>query len=468
MKSEPQTESSSLSDGIDSNGIDSPSTSDANSDLLSEILSEPDEERRSGVKWIAASGLLLAVGLSGWWGYNRFLTQPVEPIAIPTIAVTKGSVELTITQSGTVELGGQQTFKSPGDDVTVEAVQVEERQQIEAGTVMLVLRDRTLEGELNNQQIANQQAENTLARKQEIIQEKQAKLQKTEARLKDSQSLLERGFISEDDFQVDQQALDDVLSEIKDAQVELTNAELDVQNNQLTLENIRTKFADNQIISPINAVVLKVEVKPGEGVKPEGALLTIGDPSKETVQMQLETLSAAKVRISMPVRVSLIGPNPKVFTGRISRVSPQAVSAGGDSYQGGGGDSQQSGRVEAEAVLDAPSNGGLIPGIVASVDIILDQRQSVIKVPLTALQTEGDRQFVWLRDKAGNAQKQPVKVGLQNLESAEIISGLKVGDEIAAALPPEMEMTPGTPLADADAALPLEMAPADGPGEPMP
>jgi HlyD family secretion protein len=382
------------------------------------------------------------------------------------VAVKKGSVEVTITESGTVELGGQQTFKSPGD-VTVEAVEVEERQQIEAGTVMLVLRDRDLERELNTQQIENQKAENRLVRQQEVVQEKQEKLQTAQVRLKDSQSLLDRGFISEDDFRADQQAVDDAIAAIKDAQVELTNAELDVQNSQLTLENTSIQLSDNQILSPMNAVVLNVNVQPGDGVKQEGSLLTIGDPTKETVRLQLATLSAAKVKVNMPVRVSMIGPNPQVFTGRISRVSPQAVSSsgGGDAFSGGGGDQQ--GKVEAEAILDSPSNGSLIPGVVASVEVILNQRQSVITVPVTALQTEGDRSFVWLKDNVGKAQKQPVKVGLQNLESAEIISGLKVGDEIAAALPPEMEITPGTPLADADAA-PLEAPPAEGFGEPIP
>jgi HlyD family secretion protein len=442
MKSELETESSSERDDLDSNGLDSDGLdlepenplSPSNADLLAEILSEPNKKRRSGVKWLLASGLLLTVGLSGWWGYNRFLQKPVEPTFIPTVAVEKGSVEVTITESGTVELGGQQTFKSPGEDVAVEAVQVEERQRIEAGTVMLVLRDRTLEGDLSTRQIETQKAENMLARKQEIVQEQQAKLQTAQNRLKDSQSLFDRGFISEDAYRQDQQAVDDTVAAVKDAQVELTNAELDVHNAQLTLENTRTQLTDNQIVSPINAVVLNVNVKPGDGVKLEGALLTIGDPTKEIVRLQLATLSAAKVLVNMPVRVSMIGPNPKVFTGRISRVSPQAVSAAGssDPFSGGG---EQPGKVEAEAILDAPSEGGLIPGVVASVEVILNQRQSVITAPLTAIQTEGDRQFVWLKDKAGNAQKQPVKVGLQNLESAEIISGLKVGDEIAAALP---------------------------------
>ena len=53
----------------------------------------------------------------------------------------------------------------------------------------------------------------------------------------------------------------------------------------------------------------------------------------------------------MPVEVSLIGPASEVFAGRISRVSPQVISG----TEGSGSEGQ--GTVEAEAILDAPSNG---------------------------------------------------------------------------------------------------------------
>ena len=88
----------------------------------------------------------------------------------------------------------------------------------------------------------------------------------------------------------------------------------------------------------------------------------------------------------------MIDPDPQVFNGRISRISPQVASDGNRSSAQGNG--EQQGTVEAEAVLDEPSNGSLIPGSSVSVEIVLEQRQSVVTVPLAAIQTEGDRQFV--------------------------------------------------------------------------
>ena len=232
---------------------------------LSELLSEPERRRRSGVKWIAGSGALIVIGLSGWLGYRSFLQTPVEPLAVPTIPAQVDSIEVTVTEAGTVELDGQQTFKSPSD-VTVGAVEVQERQRVTAGTVLLLLKDRDLERQLDTQQVENQKANNTLIRKREVVQEQKNKLQLAQKRFQDLQSLFDRGFISEDAYRQDQQSVEDAFSTLKDAQVELTNAELDIQNNQLTLENVRTQLADNQIVSPIDAVVLNVDVKSGDGV----------------------------------------------------------------------------------------------------------------------------------------------------------------------------------------------------------
>ena len=389
-------------------------------------------------------------------GYRKYLTPPLEPISVGTTPVEIGSLEITVTESGTVELNEQQTFKSPSD-VTVESVQVEERQRVAAGTVLLELRDRGLQRDLNNQQVENQKLDNLLARKLEVLQERQDKLQLAQDRFVDSQSLFDRGFISEDAYRQDQQSVDDALSAIKDAEVELTNAKLDIENNQLTLQNTLTQLSDNQIVAPIDAVVLDISVQPGDGVTQGGELLTIGDPFKETVRLQLTTLNAAKVDVNMPVEVSMIGPDAQIFLGRITRVSPQVNSQDNSSGRGG----EQSGTVEAEAILNEPSDGSLIPGSVVSVEVILDQRQSVVVVPLTAIQSEGDRQFVWVKDAENQAQQKTVTVGLKNLQSAEITSGLRVGDEIVPALPPGLELTAGMPLADAPA-LPADFVAPPG------
>jgi HlyD family secretion protein len=137
----------------------------------------------------------------------------------------------------------------------------------------------------------------------------------------------------------------------------------------------------------------------------------------------------------MPVRVSVIGPNPDVYPGRIARISPQALQGENDA-------ANNQAKVEAEAILDRPS-GELIPGSAVSVEIVLNQRRDVVAIPLNALHSQGGSDYVWVRDAAGTAQKRTVTVGLQTLESVEILSGLAVGDQLVVSSPADQPLVPG-------------------------
>ncbi len=400
------------------------------------ILNEPSRPR-AGLGWILGSGLVALAGIGGWVGYQTFLSQPPPAVEVMTVPVARENLEVTITEAGIVELGGQQTFKAPSD-VTVQSVLVEERQRVSAGQVLLELRDRDLQQTLDDQLVENRINQLTQQRSQEVLAERRSRLVDAEARLQDSQELLDQGYISEDDFRQDERAVEDARSSVRDAEIDLAKAELQTQQDEVKTNNIRLQLEDNQIITPLDAIVLKVDVKPGDGVEREGRLLSIGDPTQEVIRLQLTTLNAGKVAINQPVRVRLIGPNPEVFEGRIVRVSPQAVSDDNNAEQA---------TVEAEAKLTQPSDT-LIPGSAVSVEVVLNQRQNVLVIPVIALQRDAATPYVWVRDANDTAQQRPVETGLETLEAIEIVAGLQAGDEVIVSLPPEVTLTPGQPLTD--------------------
>ncbi|MDB9528282.1 efflux RND transporter periplasmic adaptor subunit [Oscillatoria sp. CS-180] len=412
---------------------------------IAEPLEAPIRKEQTGLRWIIGSGLVTLLGIGGWLGYRTFLQTPPESIAVVMAPVNRQDLEVSITEAGIVELGGQQTFKAPSD-VTVQEVLVEERERVSQGQVLLELRDRRLQQQLDDQLVQNQINQLDLQRQQEVLQERLTRLTDAESRLQDSAELLEQGYISEDDFRIDRRSLEEAQSEVRNAEVEVTKAELRVRQDDINTANLQVQLEDNQIVAPIDAIVLKVDVKPGDGVQREGRLLSIGDPTQETIRLQMTTLNAANVGIGMPVRVSVIGPNPDIFEGRIQRVSPQAVTDQNNSEQS---------TVEAEAVLNEPSNS-LIPGSAVSVDVVLEERQNVLVIPVTALQRDAGNPYVWVKDAEGLAQQREVTVGLETLETIEILSGLQEGDEIVVAVPPETDLVPGSPLTPPETNAPSE------------
>jgi HlyD family secretion protein len=152
----------------------------------------------------------------------------------------------------------------------------------------------------------------------------------------------------------------------------------------------------------------------------------LGDPTRENVRLQLTTLNASKVRINQGARVSMIGPNPKTFMGRVVSLSPQASAPTSEGSFG----SQPQAKVDATVALDRPSNT-LIPGSQVSVEIVLNQRRNVLTLPLEAIQQLEAQPFVWIKNRVGRAEKRPVQLGLQSLTTVEVKSGLKAGEVVA-------------------------------------
>ncbi|MEL6334352.1 MAG: HlyD family efflux transporter periplasmic adaptor subunit, partial [Cyanobacteria bacterium J06626_26] len=352
----------------------------------------------------------------------------------------RSAVELTVTASGTLALGGQQTLKSPQNEATVEQVLVEVRSPVEAGQPLVLLRDRSKEQEVRSQQVEIQKAQLDLSRNQEKVTEVQQRVAAAVEQYQESQQLLAQGFLSEDEVRDDQDALDRVRSELKDAQLTVTKTELDLKTAAETLAFLEQQLSDRIIVSPIDGVVLEVKAAAGEAITTDTDLLTLGDPGQEIVNLQLSTLDAAKVSINQPTRVRAIGPDAQDYLGRVVSLSPQALSP-----NGGGNVQEGQARVNATVRLDSASQT-LIPGSFVSVEIITEQQQNVLVVPPEAVQRNGSETFVWVRNQRGNAEQQPIELGLQGLDLFAVTEGLSQGAQIAL-VPPTVTITPGIPLA---------------------
>lgn len=413
---------------------DSESASTQGLGLLEEDIAP---HAQTGVQWIVGAGVVLAIALGGTFAYYQWFRAEPTPVSVGLVPVQRGDVRIRVTETGTVELGGQQTLTAP-EDVTVEAIPVDERQRVSRGDILLELRARQVQRDLGNALVETQIVQNDVMRDREIIQERQARLDRAQERFREAQELLDQGFISQDDYLRDQDQVEDAQSNLRDAQVELANSELRLRNLQLQIQSLRTQLADTQITAPFDAMILRIHVNQGDGVQQGGDLLTVGDPNQELVRLQLSDINAQKVRVNLSAQVSLLGPDPQTFAARVVRIAPQA--------QASGNSQEEQATVEAEVRLDAPSNV-LIPGSLVSVDIIVEERRDVLQVPTTALQSEAGAFFVWVRDRNNMAQKRPVTIGLQSVETVEITSGLEAGDEVITTPPPDQPLRPGMPLA---------------------
>jgi HlyD family secretion protein len=395
---------------------------------------------RTAATWLLCISAVAVAAPAAWYGYQAYANRPVVAPALVTLTpVTRGNIEISVTESGTVALGGQQTLTAPRE-ATIDQVKVKEGDRVRKGQVLLVLRDRAVQESIRDQQLEQVKFKLDFDRAGEKLAEAKTKLAEAEKRYKETQELVTGGFLSETDLQTDKVDLDTNRSALRDAQIEMQKMELDRGNQQQKLAALQRQLQDTTVVSPIDGLVLSLNVADGAGVQTEAKLLSLGDPNQEIVQLQFIPANATKVRVNAVAKVQLIGPSPKVFPGRVISLSP--LASFGDPNVPSTNNSGQA-TVAAKVLLDRPSNT-LIPGSIVSVEIVTEKRQDVVVVPPDVVQ-KGDGAFVWVKDEQGNAKQQPVTLGLIGLQGVEITSGLNAGDQIV--IPSaETPLTPGMKL----------------------
>ncbi len=409
---------------------------------------KPKRKFQTGLQLIVGSAVLALVSIGGWGLYALIINREPDAITVRLLTVERGTVETRISESGTIELGGQQTLVSPAEGA-VEQVLVRTGDRVNAGDVVITLRNPDRQTALSDQQLKIAQQEVTLARSRQLIIESREQLILDQQRQQSLQTGVDAGAIALSEVQEQETRVRNTLTTLRNAESEATKAELELRSLRLQLQRTQQQLQDTVITAPADGVVLGVSVNDGDGVDRRTELLTLGNPDIELVKLRLSTLNAAQVQTGQVARISVIGPAADIFTGRVVSLYPQAVTSSGDANSSGR--SQDSGQATVPTViqLDRPTQT-LIPGGQVNAEIVLESRRNVITLAVEFVQRDGDDSFVWVVDANNRVQRQAVSVGLEGLTAVEIRSGLKVGDRVALP-PPDITLEPGmlvTPEAD--------------------
>jgi RND family efflux transporter MFP subunit len=72
----------------------------------------------------------------------------------------------------------------------------------------------------------------------------------------------------------------------------------------------------------------------------------------------------------------------------------------------------------------------LVPGVYAEADLRLDNKENIPSVPVQALSHQSDKTTVFVVNSDGVLEERTVQVGIQTSSDAEIVSGLKEGEQV--------------------------------------
>jgi HlyD family secretion protein len=377
-------------------------------------------------KIFIAVPLLLGLIVAFWWW-----RQP-QPLPVPLLTVERGPVETLVanTRAGTLK-ACRRTLLSFNQGAQVSERLVEEGQRVEAGQVLMRLRQDELQARVREVE----------ARLQGLINQRQQRCLQADLEQRDHQRLARlqaRQLVAED--RVDQSSTRARLSALActaaTLSIEETEANLALQRALLDQATLRAPFAG--IVAEINGEVGEFVTPSPPGI-PTPPAVDLIDDSCLYVEAPIDEVDAARVRSGMPVRITLDAFRGEHFVGEVSRIAPFVRDL-----------ERQARTVDVEVrFAPAPAELALLTGYSADVEILLEQRPQALRIPTETL-LEGSRVLRY-DAAAGVLREVKVRTGLANWRWTEVLEGLSEGERIVASLEQEG-------LADGAAAVPEDEA----------
>lgn len=199
------------------------------------------------------------------------------------------------------------------------------------------------------------------------------------------------------------------------------NSALNAVREQIALIGVRRtelaiaeqQLTDAHILAPFDGVVDERRIAPGEYVQVGQAVVTLIRSDRLRFTAGVPESKAGQVRLGQPVLLEVTGvPDPP--TAVISRVSPIVMQ------------SSRSVRIEA----DVPNESAkLQAGLFAEADVVVDATAKALALPASAVSQFAGVQKVW-QVVDGESHQVTVRTGREDQGRIEILSGLKVGDQV--------------------------------------
>ena len=356
--------------------------------------------------------IVAVLGLAFAW-----FSRP-KPIPVVLKEVAEGRVEATLanTRAGTVE-ACQRTKLSTIIGGRIEYLGVKEGDRVSKGQLLLKLWN-----DAQQAQAALSQAQVTLAGKR--VDEVCIAAVNAEKEAKRQAELRDKGFVS-----ASREEIARTEAEVKRASC--NTAKADVAQAEARLKATRVEQGRVALYAPFDGTVAKIVGELGEystpsppGV-PTPPAIDLIDDSCLYVKAPMDEVDAPKISVGQPVRVTLDALPGKIIPGKVRRVAPYVSAV-----------EKQARTVDVEVDFARPDETGkLLVGYSADVEIILDGRDKVLRIPTAAIQ-EGGRVLLFNPD-SGKLEERKVKTGLANWEYTEILDGLAAGDRIVTSLEKE-------------------------------
>lgn len=331
--------------------------------------------------------------------------QPIT-IIYETAKVERATISNSVTATGTIEPVNKVEVGTQVSGI-ISKIYVDYNSIVKKGQVIAELDKINLESELAS-------AKANLA-------SSKSELDYQETNYKRIKTLHDKGFISDDDFDIAD------LSYKKAKEAYLVQLQ--------TVQKAQTNLGYATITSPIDGVVLSKDVEEGQTVAASFSTPTLFTIARDLTDMQVvanvDEADIGNVRDGQRVTFTVDAFPDDTFEGRVKQVRQQGE--------------EESNVVTYEVVISAPNNDlKLKPQLTANVNIYTEEIENVVSVPAKALRFSPSKEMMndgekikdcnatnklWIKE-TNILKAYPVKTGITNGIRTQILEGVKEGTAV--------------------------------------
>ncbi|MBY0496680.1 MAG: efflux RND transporter periplasmic adaptor subunit [Cyanobacteria bacterium] len=414
----------------------------ADIDDLSALKIEREPLNVGGGRWVR--WVVLLVFLAGAGGGAYYWLTRERPIEVEVAEVSEraaGRQASVLDGNGYVVARRKATVSSKVTGKVIE-VNVEEGMEVREGQVLARLDDSTLQAALRLYR-----AQLEAAKRQ--IPESDVRLAQARVQLTRQERLRKEGLNTPNDIDNAKAEVDSLVARIASLQEQVKVAE-----SQIAMQ--LTAIADTVIRAPFTGVALSKDAQPGEMVSPVSAgggftrtgISTIVDMRSLEIEVDVNEAYINRVRPNQPVVATLNGYPGWEIPASVIAVVPTA--------------DRQKATVLVRIAFNPSTSSGLpraesrgkqldpriLPDMGAKVTFLREAdttaaaassaaAQTVTLVPQGAVKTDSGTTFVFLVTGA-TVERRAVKTGGTDGDRVEVLAGLKGGDRVVIAPPPEL------------------------------
>lgn len=389
-------------------------------------------KKLASIVWKFILAFFLVALISGILYYFLYYKPP---LAVTVDTVKRGKVEQTVSAfaSGTL-MSSKRSMVASSMIGTVAVVHIKEGDFVNKDQILLELHHEDLDAQVElaeaNLSVAKTRLEQAKVSYQVSKELAESRLKQAEAQLTQATSdyerakkLLEQGILSPGEqekvelaYRVAQENYQSALTGLKESSLREQDIKLAEANLVQAEASLRAAISAREkalIRAPFDGIVATINVREGEGVAMGIPLLYMVDPSDLYVEAPFDEAYAGKVALGQKARIELDAFPEESFSGEIMEISPVINITK---------EFTRTFNVKVR-ILEKKH---FMPGMSADVTVIISEKDDVLYVPTESL----IRDEYAFKVKGNRAIKTPVKVGIGNWETKEVLEGLEEGDTI--------------------------------------